>query len=112
MPDELQVVYTPVFKNTLARLWYFLAHNYSEELANDVREQIRISINKKLAINPFLGPVSERLMSMGIKKYRQLLVAEHNLIFYKVENDKLVILAVMDTRQNISDVLYNALLQY
>lgn len=112
MPSEFQVVYTPVFKKTLSRLWYFLSHNYSEELANDVREQIRKSINKKLAINPFLGSVSERLMSIGIKQYRQFLVAEHNLIFYKVEKDKLVILAVMDTRQNISDVLYNAMLQY
>lgn len=112
MPNEFQVIYTPVFKSTLSRLCYFLSHNYSEELANNVREQIRNSINKKLAINRFLGAVSERLMSIGIKEYRQFMVAEHNLIFYKIEKDKLVILAVMDTRQNISDVLYNAMLNY
>jgi plasmid stabilization system protein ParE len=56
--------------------------------------------------------VSERLATIGVTEYRQLLVADHKLIFYKIEDKKLIILAVMDTRQDINEVLYNALIQY
>lgn len=112
MTTEYKIVYTPAFKTTLSRLTYFLEKNYSTELALQVKKEIRSAINTSLKSNPFLGPISDRLADLGITQYRQWLVDQHNLVFYKIEAEHIVVLAVINTRQSIRDVLYDVLLRY
>nr|WP_136250291.1 type II toxin-antitoxin system RelE/ParE family toxin [Ningiella ruwaisensis] len=110
--SSFKLVYTPLFVNTLAKLQYFLSANYSEELALNTLNEIEQKIREVLHPNPFLGAVIPELQEIGICSYRKFIIDKHNVLFYKLEDKSLIILAIMDMRQNINDVLYDALIAY
>lgn len=62
----------------------------------------------ELSRNPFSAPISERLTALGFMDYRQLLIDQHNLIYYRIDEEanKVVLLLVMDSRQSIEQILY------
>lgn len=62
---------------------------------------------ENLPNNPYIAPISDRLIDLGIKDYRQGLIDEHNIVFYRVdeENKQIMLLTVMDSRQNIQKLL-------
>lgn len=99
---------TPVFKITLQRLSAFLTKKYNAQKANAVIVAIKLQINQILSDNPHSAPVSERLAELGIADYRQLLVDQHNLVFFRVDEDSklIVLLAIMDSRQSIEKLLF------
>ena len=55
-----------------------------------------------------MGQPSERLLDLGVQEYRQLTVDEHNIVFYRVDTirKKVILLAVMDSRQSIGKLLH------
>jgi hypothetical protein len=69
---------------------------------------LKAAISTKLTENPYIAPISERLLDLGVQEYRQWSVDQHNILFFKVDDDnKLVeLLAVMDARQSIEKLLY------
>lgn len=101
------LIFTPVFKISLSRLYSFLQRKYSKKLANDTKLNIKNTIEKQLASNPLIGPISDRLLDLGISGYRQLLIDEHNIVIYRVDTElkKVIILLVFDSRQNIQKLL-------
>ncbi|WP_196140658.1 hypothetical protein [Aliikangiella sp. G2MR2-5] len=103
-----QITASPVFKLSLQRLCFFLEKKHSKKLADKTRQSIRSSIETKLTTSPLSVPISERLIELGITRYRQLMVDKHNLIFFAVdeENRTVMLLAVMDSRQSIQKLLY------
>lgn len=107
-----KIVTTPTFKLCLNRLLHFIQSKYSSQLAENTKSQIKSEILKKLSDNPFVAPISERLVDLGITDYRQLMIDDHNLIFFRIdENDKKVILlAIMDSRQSIQKLLSEVIL--
>jgi len=106
-----KIVASPTFKLCLNRLVYFLTKKYSSKCALDTKQHIRKAIGY-LADNPYLAPVSERLIDLGIKEYHQYLVDENNIVFYHVDEDKhqVILLAVMDSRQSIQKLLSEVML--
>lgn len=106
------IIVSPTFKLCLNRLTHFLEVKYSLEKAQLTKASIKKAIIDKLANDPFIAPVSARLVELGIKDYRQFMVDEHNIVFFRV-NDKskqLLLLAVMDTRQSIRKLLQEVML--
>ena len=97
-----------VFKLSTRRFRSFIEHNYSESIADNVITNIKNRIKEQLPINPKIGPISERLLSLGIADYRQWLVDDYNLVFYKVDeaNQKVELLLLMSTKQNIRKLLF------
>ena len=106
-----QLVFSPVFKITLKRLCNFLARKYSQNLASKTRLTVQKDIQEKLLIDPFIGPVCDRLLDLGVPGYRQLIVDKHNLVLYKVDevHQKVIILLVFDSRQSIEKLLSDVL---
>jgi len=102
-----QLVFSPVFKITLKRLCNFLARKYSQGLASKTKLTIQKGIEEKLLIDPFIGPVCDRLLDLGVAGYRQLIIDKHNLVLYSVdkEHQKVIILLVFDSRQSIEKLL-------
>lgn len=100
-------VYTPVFSISLKRLYSFLSRNYSKALAEETKTSIRAKVEKHLINSPFIGPVCNRLLELGVPGYRQLLVDEHNMVIYKIdeERNQVVLLLVFDTRQSLEKLL-------
>lgn len=105
---DYQIIASPTFKITLARLFAFLTRKYSESLANETKEQIKLHLLEHLSQNPLIAPPSERLIELGIKGYRQISILEHNLVYYRVDESKkrVILLAVMDGRQSIEKLLF------
>lgn len=105
---KYQIKATPVFKVTLLRLVAFLTRKYSEEFAQEVKKGIKRYIQNHLTDNPLLGPPSDRLLELGIKEYRQVLIGDYNILFYRVDESlkEVNLLAVMDSRQSIDRLLH------
>jgi len=105
MPYKL--VFSPVFKITLKRLCSFLTRKYSQNLANTTKARIRCEIEEKLLSDPFIGPICDRLLDLGIANYRQLVIDKHNLVIYRVDEVQKTInvLLVFDSRQSIGKLL-------
>lgn len=111
MSESFQVVATPVFKETLKKLSAFLTRKHGAVVADDARNLIKQQV-QELSHHPFSSPISERLAALGFLDYRQMLVAQHNLVFYRVDEEanKVVLIAVMDSRQSIEQLLYETML--
>ena len=107
-----KIVASRTFKLCLDRLVHFLTRKYSAEFAQQIKQTIKKAILENLSSNPFVAPVSERLVELGIKEYRQCLIEEHNIVFYRVDKNekKVVLLAVMDSRQSIQKLLSEIML--
>lgn len=105
MPYSL--TFSPVFKFTLKRLDAFLSRKYSSDLAQTTRQEIRNDLLNVLPENPFIGPVCDRLIELGVTGYRQWLVGKHNTVIYRVDEDaaKIIVLLVFDNRQSIRKLL-------
>lgn len=107
-----EVVATPTFKLCLDRLIHFLEIKYSPQKARKTKSHIKEILAKNLSQNPHLAPVSNRLIDIGIRDYRQYPVDEHNMVFYRINEDKkrVVLIAVMDSRQSLQKLLLDVLL--
>ncbi len=106
------IVASDVFKHSVDRLDAFLSSRYGEEFAKKQKKLLRRAIEKKLSANPYIAPVSERLLALGLSEYRQWAVDKHNIIYFRVNEEKqqVELLAVMDSRQSIQKLLYEIML--
>ncbi len=107
-----KIVASPTFKLCLKRLVHFLTVKYSSKLAHITKQNIKKTIQDNLPDNPYIATISDRLIDLGIKDYRQYLIDDKNLIFYRVDEEKqtIVLLAVMDSRQSIQQLLSEVML--
>jgi len=110
--NSYKIVTTKIFVQSLARLSSFLSRKYSTNLSREQITKIKRLINKKLTDNPSLYPLSERLLPLGIYQCRQWSLDEHNIVFYRIDEDnkKVILLVVMDSRQSIEKLLYELVL--
>jgi len=107
-----KIVTSPIFKLCLKRLVHFLTVKYSSILALEAKQAIKNSILKNLASNPYIAPISDRLIDIGINDYRQFSIDKHNIVFYRIDESKkqVVLLVVMDSRQSIQKLLSEIIL--
>jgi len=107
-----KIVASPSFKLCLKRLVHFLSMKYSSNLALETKQKIKRAVLKYLPDNPHIAPISDRLIDLGIKDYRQYLIDEHNIVFYRIDepNKRVILLLVMDSRQKIQKLLSDIIL--
>ena len=107
-----KIVASPVFKICLRRLVHFLSIKFSAKLALETKQLIKNSILGNLSDNPYIAPISDHLVDLGIKEYRLYLIDQHNIVFYRIdeENRRIILLAVMDNRQSIQKLLSEVVL--
>ena len=107
-----EVVATSTFKLCLDRLIHFLEIKYSPQKAQKTKSHIKNILAKNLSGNPHIAPVSNRLLEIGIRDFRQYAVDEHNMVFYRINENKqrVILIAVMDNRQSIQKLLLEVLL--
>ena len=114
MSDEYQILATPVFKITLKKLNAFVTRKYSDKVAKSTKRIIKNKIQNILSSNPYTAPKSERLLALGITNYRQLIIDQHNIVFYRIDEQqkKVLLLAVMDSRQDLNKLLFETNIDY
>jgi len=94
--------------NDLNEIINFIAQN-SPQTAIQIMERIQSKINK-LNYFPYRGGYVPELLVRNIKDYRQM-IEEPWKIIYKVDNNIVNILTIIDSRRNLQDILIKKLLK-
>ncbi len=81
----------------------------SVEIAKDIFFEIKDQCNN-LSIFPASRRVVPELQQIGVLKYRELIFKRWRII-YKIENEKVYILIVVDSGRDIEDILLGRLLK-
>ncbi len=81
----------------------------SVKLAKDIFFEIRNRCND-LSTFPTSRRIVPELQQIGVLKYRELIYKRWRIV-YKIENDKIFIVAVVDSSRDIEDILFQRLLK-
>jgi len=81
----------------------------SVQTAKNIFFEIKNKCND-LSIFPAGRRIVPELQQIGVLKYRELIYKRWRII-YKIENDKIFILVVVDSCRNIEDILFQRLLK-
>lgn len=87
-----QIVKKKRFLNKLIKVLTFLEKEWGHNVATAFLEKTDSRI-ELLSFSPFTGAPS------GIRDTRSLLVTKHNRIFYKIVDNKVIVLNLYDTRK-------------
>lgn len=81
------------FADNVEQVHHYLRSEWNEAIAARFLELIEIRL-MMLKEHPLLGASSDK-----IKGVRSIFVTKHNRLFYKIDNEMIVILYLKDTRQ-------------
>ena len=98
----MEIIWTKTAKNDLNEIVEYIA-NDSVEIALNKFYEIRES-TKQLENFPEQGRIIIELRNENILRYREIIKSPWRLM-YKIEDKKIYIMAVIDGRRNVEDVL-------
>ena len=107
MNNKYEVIWASIAENDLARIIEYIANNSPAnalKVLNKLKEKAA-----NLNHSPKRGRIIPELQENGIYQYRELMVAPWRLM-YRVQEAKIYVLAVLDSRQNIEDILLKRVL--
>ena len=81
----------------------------SIKIAKDIFFEIKNRCDD-LSIFPTSRRVVPELQQIGVLKYKELIYKRWRII-YKIENDKIFIVVVVDSSRNVEDILFQRLLK-
>ena len=107
MNNKYEVIWASIVENDLAGIIEYIANDSPAnalKVLNKLKEKAA-----NLHHSPKRGRIIPELQENGIYQYRELMVAPWRLM-YRVQEDKVYVLAVLDSRQNIEDILLKRVL--
>ena len=107
MNSKYKIVWTSVAENDLRNIIEYISAENPQNALN-----ILTKIKKKasnLYTLPERGRVVLGLQDQGIFQYRELIVEPWRLI-YRIAEQEIFVLSVIDSRQNVEDILLNRLI--
>ena len=99
---KYRIFWTKSAKGDLGAIVDYIAKN-SVEIAIKKYEEIKEKA-RKLDLFPEKGRIIPELLRNNITKYRELIITPWRLM-YKIENKNVYIMAIIDGRRNIEDIL-------
>jgi len=105
---KYKVIWTATAKNDLDEIIEYIAQD-SIEIAIQKYEEIKDSA-QHLVLFPGQGRVIPELLKHNITKYKELIISPWRLM-YKIEINVVYVMAVIDGRRNIEDILLQRLLR-
>jgi len=107
MNPKYKIIWTSVAENDLKNIIEYISVD-SPQNAIKILEKI-----KKKASNLYTlserGRIVPELQGQGILQYRELVIPPWRLI-YRIDERKIYVLSVIDSRQNVEDILLNRLI--
>ena len=85
---------------------------YKYNVGVNVAQKTYIKINtqiKKLKNIPGIGRPVQILKDIGVNNYLQIVI-EHWIIYYKIENQNINIISIIDGRRNLEEILYKKII--
>ena len=107
MTKQYEVFWTDVAENDLKSIIGFIAKD-SPIAAKALSAKIR---NQTASLNslPQRGRIVPELKEHGIHQYRELIISPWRVI-YRVSESNVFVLAMIDSRRNIEDILFDRLI--
>ena len=105
---KCDVIWTDTAKKDLNEIIKYIAQD-SIETAIQKYEKIKESA-EPLVLFPNQGRVIPELLKHNITKFKELIISPWRLM-YKIENNVVYVMAVIDGRRNIEDILLQRLLR-
>jgi len=102
MSREYQIIWSRIAHADLAGIIEYIAYD-SPTNAKKILKTIR---NKaaNLYISPQRGRIIPELQEQGIVQYREIIIKSWRVI-YRIDDDSVLVLSVIDARQNVEDIL-------
>lgn len=107
MNNKYEVLWVNIAENDLKRIINYIA-NHDLANARTILKRIRERASN-LNHLPERGRIVPELREHGILQYRELIVPPWRIIYRITEGNAVYVLAVIDSRQNIEDILFNRL---
>lgn len=98
---EIKIEWTEPVLQDLETIVSYIEIEWSQAIAEKFVEELLERI-ETLSGQPFMGMVSRKSPNI-----RSIKVSRYNRLYYKVENDKLVLLNIFDLRQHPDKNLYS-----
>jgi len=108
MNKKYDVVWSDIAENDLIDIVQFI-NNDSHSSALNLFRKFR-NRAKSLYQSPHRGRIIPELRECGIVQYRELIIS-HWRLMYRIVNKQVYIIAVIDGRQNVEDVLLRRLIR-
>jgi toxin ParE1/3/4 len=107
MKKVYDVKWSETSENDLVAIVQYIA-DVSPAQAYEVFKEIKKRVSS-LRTHPDRGRVVSELLDQGITQYRELIVAPWRIV-YRVSEEKVYVLSVLDSRQNLEDILLRRLI--
>ena len=105
---KCDVIWTDTAKKDLNEIIVYIAQD-SIEIAIQKYEKLKEAA-EPLVLFPKQGRVIPELLKHNITKFKELIISPWRLM-YKIENNVVYVMAVIDGRRNIEDILLQRLLR-
>ena len=106
--NKFKVYWSDIAKSDLEMIIEYIAKE-NENIAYEIYTQIKSS-SLELENFPNRGRIVPELEYFFIRNYREIIIKVWRVI-YRIDGDQVFILAVLDSRRNIEDLLLNRLLK-
>ncbi len=106
MSQKIEVIWSISAERDLLSIVEYIAHD-SPSTALKILKSIKTKA-KNLYLNPLRGRIIPELQSQGINHYRELIIKPWR-VMYKITEKKVYVLSVIDSRQNVEDILLKRL---
>jgi plasmid stabilization system protein ParE len=102
MDKKYQVVWAKVAENDLTNIIKYIVED-STSNALEILKKIKEKASN-LYYSPKRGRVIPELRDFGILQYRELIMPPWRIV-YRIAEEKVFVLSILDSRQNIEDIL-------
>ena len=106
MKKLFEVIWTHTAENDLLGIIEYIAQN-SVENALNILEKIKKQVSE-LYFSPKRCRIVPELANQGINQYRDMVIPPWRVI-YKISESTVYVLSVLDSRQNVEDILLKRL---
>jgi addiction module RelE/StbE family toxin len=106
MNPKYEVIWTNVAENDLKDIIEYISID-SHRNALTILKNIKQSASNLYTL-PERGRIVPELQAQGILQYRELIIPPWRLV-YRIDERKIYVLSVIDSRQNVEDILLSRL---
>ena len=107
MNSRYEIIWTNVAENDLINIIEYISVD-SPQNALEILEKIRQKASSLYTL-PERGRIVPELQGQGIFQYRELVIPPWRLM-YRIADQKIFVMSVIDSRQNVEDDLLNRLI--
>lgn len=106
---EYEIIWSKDSTDDLYDILSFINENSGLSKAKNIYSKFKAKV-ENLKIFPELGTEVPELKKIGIYYIKQMVISPWK-VYYKLDNSKIIILSIIDSRRNLEDILIEKLIK-